>query len=57
MLELKTLVAQLLYHFYLEPIDLAQEVTLIQDLVLRPMQPIQVKFVTRVNENLIESSF
>ena len=56
LLELKVLVAQILYNFNLEPIDLAQEIVVIQDLVIRPMQEVRVKFVTRVNKNLVESA-
>ncbi|XP_033217450.1 cytochrome P450 4C1-like isoform X2 [Belonocnema kinseyi] len=44
MLELKTLIAHLLYHFNLEAIDRAHEVVIIQDLVLRPKHPVRVKF-------------
>ncbi|XP_014206462.1 cytochrome P450 4C1-like [Copidosoma floridanum] len=45
MMELKSLISHLLYHFYLEPIDLAHEVPITPDLVLRPARPIHVKFV------------
>ncbi|XP_051172445.1 uncharacterized protein LOC127288825 [Leptopilina boulardi] len=47
MLEMKVVVAQLLYNFHLEPIDLAHEIVLFQDMVLRPMQPVRVKFLAK----------
>lgn len=56
LLELKVLVAQVLYNFNLEPIDLAHEIIVMQDLVIRPMQEVRIKFVQRVNQNLLESA-
>ncbi|XP_033211382.1 cytochrome P450 4C1-like isoform X2 [Belonocnema kinseyi] len=56
LLELKVLVAQVLYNFNLEPIDLAHDIIVMQDLVIRPMQAVRVKFVSRVNQNLLESA-
>lgn len=47
MLELKTMIAYLLYHFDMEAIDLAHEVVLLQDLVITPAQPMRVKFTPR----------
>ena len=49
MLELKALIGHLLYNFYLEPIEIAQEVRLLPDLVLRPAHPVRVKF-TPINK-------
>ncbi|XP_043273337.1 uncharacterized protein [Venturia canescens] len=45
MLELKALVGHLLYNFYLEPIEIAADVRLLPDLVLRPAHPVRVKFI------------
>jgi cytochrome P450 family 4 len=45
MLELKSLLANLLYNFYLEPIDGTGDFQLYQDIVIRPNKPIQTKFI------------
>ncbi|XP_016840411.1 cytochrome P450 4C1 [Nasonia vitripennis] len=45
MMELKSITAHLLHDFHLEPIDLAHEVPIVCDLVLRPARPIYMKFV------------
>ncbi|NP_001165978.1 cytochrome P450 4AB12 isoform X1 [Nasonia vitripennis] len=45
MMELKSLVARILYNFQLEPIDRSADVKFTTDLVLRPTNPIRVKFV------------
>ncbi|XP_031777513.1 cytochrome P450 4AB6 isoform X2 [Nasonia vitripennis] len=45
MMELKAFIAHLISEFYLEPIDLAHEVLITPDLVLRPARPVKVKIV------------
>lgn len=45
MLELKSMIAHLLYNFNLEPFDLAHEVPIVCDMVLRPARPIYVKII------------
>ncbi|KAJ8670667.1 hypothetical protein QAD02_001926 [Eretmocerus hayati] len=45
MMELKATIAYLLRNFYLEPIDLAHEIPIVVDLVLRPARPIQMKLI------------
>ncbi|XP_014204295.1 cytochrome P450 4C1-like [Copidosoma floridanum] len=45
MMELKTLTAHLLHNFYLEPIDLAHDVPIHCDLVIRPSRPMHIKFI------------
>ncbi|XP_033216696.1 cytochrome P450 4C1-like [Belonocnema kinseyi] len=47
MLEIKALMAHLVYHFDMEAIDESQNVILLQDLTMRPGQPVRVKFRTR----------
>ena len=44
MLEIKALVAHLLYHFDMEAIDESKDVILLQDLTMRPGQPVRVEF-------------
>ncbi|XP_058800775.1 cytochrome P450 4C1-like [Phymastichus coffea] len=46
MMELKAVIAHLLHNFYLEPVDLAHEIPIITDLVIRPSRPIYMKFVS-----------
>ncbi|XP_011502147.1 PREDICTED: cytochrome P450 4C1-like [Ceratosolen solmsi marchali] len=45
MLELKSLLANILYNFYLEPIDYICDFELYQDIVIRPDKPIHTKFI------------
>lgn len=47
MLEIKALMAHLLYHFDMEAINKSQNVILLQDLTMRPGQPVRVKFMKR----------
>lgn len=46
-LELKTIISSILRHFTLEPIDSAEDITLMVDLVLRMKGPLHVKFNPR----------
>ena len=45
MLELKAATANLLYNFNLEPIDFANKIPFMPDLVIRPARPIYIKFI------------
>ncbi|CAB0041942.1 unnamed protein product [Trichogramma brassicae] len=45
MMELKSLIARILYGFYLEPIDRLPEIKIQSDIVLRPATPVQTKFI------------
>lgn len=45
MMELKSLIAHVLYNFHLEPIDYTRDVKLMQDVVIRPAHPIHTKFI------------
>lgn len=45
MLELKALIASLVHHFYLEPVDNLKNLRIKGDMVLRPAQPLRVKFI------------
>lgn len=45
MLELKAMIAPLVHSFYLEPIDNLKDIKIKSDLVIRPFQPINIKFV------------
>ncbi|XP_051172501.1 cytochrome P450 4C1-like [Leptopilina boulardi] len=47
MMEIKILVANLLYNFDMETLDSFQNVKLHQDIIIRPGQPIRVKFIKR----------
>ncbi|XP_011305594.1 cytochrome P450 4C1-like isoform X2 [Fopius arisanus] len=47
LMELKTLIGHLLYNFYLEPVDLAHQIQMLPDLVLRPQGAARVKFIPR----------
>uniref|UniRef100_UPI003B5B31EC cytochrome P450 4C1-like n=1 Tax=Leptopilina boulardi TaxID=63433 RepID=UPI003B5B31EC len=48
MLELKALLAHLIYNFIFEPIDNSQDIIFTADLVLRTESPIRVKFISRI---------
>ncbi|XP_033230131.1 cytochrome P450 4C1-like [Belonocnema kinseyi] len=48
LMELKALIAHILHNFELEAIDLANEINLLTDVVIRPGQPVRVKFIPRV---------
>ena len=43
--EMKSIVAQILYDFTLEPIDRIADVKLTTAMVLRPLNPVRVRFV------------
>ncbi|XP_071647098.1 cytochrome P450 4C1-like [Temnothorax longispinosus] len=45
MLEMKAMIAPLVHNFYLEPIDYLKNLRMQLDLVLRPAQPLRVKFI------------
>ncbi|KAL6418335.1 hypothetical protein ACFW04_012208 [Cataglyphis niger] len=45
LLELKAMIAPLVYNFYLEPIDYLKDIRLKIDLIIRPSQPVHIKFV------------
>ena len=45
MMELKATIAHLLQNFILESIDLAHEVIIKADLVIRPGHPLKMKFI------------
>lgn len=45
MLELKALIASMVYNFYLEPIDYLKDIKLKMDIVLRPSGPIRMKII------------
>ncbi|KAL7289827.1 hypothetical protein TKK_0016226 [Trichogramma kaykai] len=45
MMELKSLIARILYDFYLEPIDHLSDIKIQSDIVLRPATPVQTKFI------------
>lgn len=47
MLEIKTLIASILADYRLEAITRVEDVVLISDLVLRPQDPIKIRFVKR----------
>ena len=47
MLEIKALVAHLLYHFDMEAIEQTDKVILLQDITMRPGQSLFVKFNAR----------
>ncbi|XP_043470023.1 uncharacterized protein LOC122503517 [Leptopilina heterotoma] len=47
MMEIKVLVANLLFNFDMETLDSFQNIKLLQDIIIRPGQPIRVKFVQR----------
>ncbi|XP_020289593.1 cytochrome P450 4C1-like isoform X4 [Pseudomyrmex gracilis] len=45
MYEMKTMIASLVHHFYIEPLDLLKNLKIKLDLILRPAHPVRVKFV------------
>ncbi|XP_020289625.1 cytochrome P450 4C1-like isoform X2 [Pseudomyrmex gracilis] len=45
MYEMKAIVAPLVHHFYLEPVDYLKNLKIKIDLILRPAHPVRVKFV------------
>ncbi|XP_071570996.1 cytochrome P450 4C1-like isoform X2 [Temnothorax nylanderi] len=45
MLEMKAMIAPLIHNFYLEPIDYLKNLQMQVDIVLRPVQPLRVKFI------------
>ncbi|XP_014216832.1 cytochrome P450 4C1-like [Copidosoma floridanum] len=45
MIELKILMALILYNFHLEPIDRLCDIELVADIILRPNRPVQTRFV------------
>ncbi|CAD6209007.1 GSCOCT00003654001.2-RA-CDS [Cotesia congregata] len=47
MLELKAIIGHLIHNFYLEPIDLAGEIRMMPDLVLRPKHSARIKLISR----------
>ena len=48
MMELKALIAHILHNFELKAIDKANEITILTDVVIRPGQPVRVKFTPRI---------
>ncbi|XP_001601822.2 cytochrome P450 4C1 [Nasonia vitripennis] len=44
-MELKSLIARILYDFYLEPVDRTTDMRLIADIILRPLDPVHLKFI------------
>ncbi|KAK0073592.1 hypothetical protein PV326_013263, partial [Microctonus aethiopoides] len=47
MMELKAMVGHLIHNFYLEPVDLAKDICILSDLVLRPKNGARVTFIPR----------
>ena len=47
MLELKAAIANILYNFYMEPIELAHHVKIYPDLTLKLTPPVRIKFIPR----------
>ncbi|KAL0134205.1 hypothetical protein PUN28_001196 [Cardiocondyla obscurior] len=45
MLELKTIVASLVYNFYLEPVDYIRDLRMMTDIITRVTRPIRTRFV------------
>jgi len=45
LLEMKAMVASLIYNFYLEPVDYLKNLQLQADLILRPIHPIRMRFI------------
>nr|XP_012222591.1 PREDICTED: cytochrome P450 4C1-like [Linepithema humile] len=56
MLELKAVIAPLVYNFFLEPVDYLKDLRFIMDIVLRVAHPIRVKFVPIVRTESSEVS-
>ncbi|KYN07892.1 Cytochrome P450 4C1, partial [Cyphomyrmex costatus] len=50
LLEMKAMIATLIYNFYLKPIDYLKNVRLGADLLLRPINPHRVKFISIVTK-------
>lgn len=44
-MELKSVVARILYEYHLIPVDRLADVKLIADIVMRPLNPVLLKFV------------
>jgi len=45
LLKMKAMIAPLIHNFYLEPVDYLKNLRLQFDIVLRPVNPIRVRFV------------
>ncbi|XP_015188691.1 PREDICTED: cytochrome P450 4C1 [Polistes dominula] len=45
MFEMKLMVAHILHHFYLEPVEDLDNIKLMGDIILRPAKPLHVKFI------------
>ncbi|KAL6417729.1 hypothetical protein ACFW04_014341 [Cataglyphis niger] len=45
LLELKAMIAPLIHNFYLEPIDHLKDIRLKADIIIRPSQPVHIKFI------------
>ncbi|XP_020280533.1 cytochrome P450 4C1-like [Pseudomyrmex gracilis] len=45
MYEMKAMIAPLVHHFYLEPVDSLKNLKIKSDVILRPAHPVRVKFV------------
>ncbi|KAL6416388.1 hypothetical protein ACFW04_013528 [Cataglyphis niger] len=45
LLELKAMIAPLIHNFYLEPIDHLKDIRLTADIIIRPSQPVHIKFI------------
>jgi len=45
LMELKSVMASILYNYYIEPIDHLRDVEIVADAILRPSKPVQAKFV------------
>ncbi|XP_020298469.1 cytochrome P450 4C1-like [Pseudomyrmex gracilis] len=45
MYEMKAMIASLVHHFYLEPVDYLKDLRIKCDLILHPAHPIRIKFV------------
>ncbi|XP_011701315.1 PREDICTED: cytochrome P450 4C1-like [Wasmannia auropunctata] len=58
MLEMKAMIASLIYDFYLEPVDYLKDLRLLMDIILRPAYPLRVKFVPirKINVSLNQIS-
>ncbi|XP_072761631.1 cytochrome P450 4C1-like [Anoplolepis gracilipes] len=54
MLELKAMVAPLVHKFYLEPVEYLRNVQLKSDIIIRPSQPVHVRFVPIRNKQSFE---
>ncbi|KAL6417731.1 hypothetical protein ACFW04_014342 [Cataglyphis niger] len=45
LLELKAMIAPLIHNFYLEPINHLKDIRLTADIIIRPSQPVHIKFI------------